>query len=748
MYTHPNQVARIATDTRLTKPFYLCEYAHAMFNSLGSVGEYNDLFDKYPNLMGGAIWEWEDQGIWNRRDPNHVILAYGGGFGEVPNDHYFIHKGVVFSDRTPKPHYPEVKRAYQWIGFKAADLAAGKVTIQNKYQFTNLDRFQPVWTLSEDGSVIAEGQLPILTLGPGEEKQVAVKLDVTPRLGAEYQLRIAFQLRQDEKWARAGYEVAAMPFRLPISTAPVAADNARMKPVSFTQDDKQITVRGDGFKVVFDRAEGTIARLVRNDVNVLAFGGGPKLHLWRAPHRNDDMWAYNDWVRYGLRDLKRQTIRLVAEQAGPSAVSVAAVVQADGKTGFRVLHSARYTVYGDGSIAVDNAVVPQGRRIPLARMGVRLLLDRQLDHFTYLGRGPMENYADRKRGSDVALYTSLVREQQTPYAKPMECGNHEDVRWAALTGGVLPGLMAQADGRLLQVSALPYTDEELESPEYTIDLPASKASVLCLSSKTLGAGSNGCGPRPLDPYLVWSEPATFSYVLRLLPDGTKDLASLGRTVPPANRVKPVVGQRDSKGQVVLTCGTAGAQLEYALDGTSWQVYSAPLELQKAGVVEVRARVAEMIPYQGAVVIPAMDRRLRWKAIAASSFQPDEGEPANVLDGSPDTYWHSRWSPDVARPPHHLVIDFAEPLHLTAVVYTARRENPNGRVKDYEIYFGGDGQHWGHPAVKGRFPRGEPETTIHLPRPVTARYMKFVALSEQANQPFASVAELNVVEAEK
>ena len=97
----------------LGRPYIMCEYAHAMNNSMGSIGEYNDVFDRYPSLMGGAIWEWQDQGLWNRRDPKHVYLAYGGGFGEVPNDHYFIHKGVVFADRSPKPHYPEMKKAYQ-----------------------------------------------------------------------------------------------------------------------------------------------------------------------------------------------------------------------------------------------------------------------------------------------------------------------------------------------------------------------------------------------------------------------------------------------------------------------------------------------------------------------------------------------------------------------------------------------------------------------------------------------------------
>ena len=142
MYTNIGSLTEIAQERPYTKPFYLCEYAHAMFNSMGSLGDYNDVFDKYPALLGGAIWEWEDQGIWNRRDPKRQFIAYGGGFGEVPNDHYFIHKGVVFSDRSPKPHYPEVKRAYQWIGFAPADLSQNQIKIKNKYAFIRSQRLQ------------------------------------------------------------------------------------------------------------------------------------------------------------------------------------------------------------------------------------------------------------------------------------------------------------------------------------------------------------------------------------------------------------------------------------------------------------------------------------------------------------------------------------------------------------------------------------------------------------------------------
>jgi beta-galactosidase len=256
------------------------------------------------------------------------------------------------------------------------------------------------------------------------------------------------------------------------------------------------------------------------------------------------MWAYTDWHNYGLADLQWSVVGISATQVSDSTVRVETTVKGEGKNRFSVIHSATYTIYGDGSIAVDNAVLPQGRKIPLARMGVRLQLEKAFDQFTYLGRGPMENYSDRKRGSDFGLYSSTVREQLTPYAKPMECGNHEDIRWAALSGHDLPVLMVQADGDPLQVSALPYTDEVMTPIEYSIDLPASPSTVLNVATRTLGVGSNGCGPRPLEPYMLWSSPMTFSYVLRLLPDGQAHLAGAGRSAVPRDRMKPFMPASD------------------------------------------------------------------------------------------------------------------------------------------------------------------------------------------------------------
>jgi beta-galactosidase len=692
MYTHPNDVKRIATSTNFTKPFYLCEYAHAMFNSMGAIGEYNDLFDQYPTLLGGAIWEWQDQGLWNRRNPKRQFIAFGGGFGEVPNDHYFIHKGVVFSERQPKPHYPEMKRVYQWIGIYPVDLSSGKIKVRNKYAFITLEGFDGFWSITEDGRVIQKGKLPKLVLAPGEEEEIIVPFKrFSPKPGALYHLNVSYRLNKDQLWAKAGFEVAAAQFELPFAIPSPVPEVDTMPPLQLRETSQTITVTGKGFEAVFDKQTGTFAQLKRDGKDILVPGGGPQLHLWRAPHRNDDMWAFRDWQRYGLLDLKRSVQQVSVSQPRPSEVRIEAVILAEGRQDYVVAHSVVYTLYGDGTIVSDNAVTPSGRRIPWARLGVRLQLLPEYAQVTYLGRGPMENYADRKRGSDVGLYSATTHELMTPYAKPMECGNHEDVQWVAVYGSRLPALMAQADEGVIQFSALPYPDEVLHPTEYSIDLPPSTNNVLVIAKRTLGVGSASCGPRPLDQYIVWSEPATFSYVLRLLPTGTKDFVTVGRLGVPIIRAKPT-----------------------------------PVPVEK---------IAKPKP-----------PLIRGKAIAASSYEPGEGEIHHAVDGNEDTFWHSRWSGEPAQPPHFLVIDLGREVNITAVHYVARVDMENGHIRDYEIYLSNDGQNWGQPVIKGRIPRDADKFRIGLPKPTKARYLKLVALSEHLGQPFATVAELGVEEA--
>ena len=514
MYTDLDNLLKKANDNTLTKPFYLCEYAHAMFNSMGSVDIYNELFDKYPQLLGGAIWEWQDQGIYNNRNPEHPITAYGGGFGDFPNDHYFIHKGVVFSDRSFKPHYPELKHAYQWISILPKDLQNGVVSIKNRYQFINLNGLTAKWEISENGTAISSGNLTLSEIKPGTQQDVKIPFKVNPKPGAEYFLRVSFDLATDMLWAKKGFEVAAQQLELPVAI-PAVKEQQTGGALTLADTKDVVRVSGTGFTLEFDKGKGTFTKMETGGNNLLRDNGGPMLHLWRAPHQKDDMWAYNEWVKYGLKTISWVTDDVKSRQLGTGEVEIKVSLTGTGKQDFVVHHNAVYIINSAGVVNAVNDVNFSNPNVVLARLGVRLLLNKGVDKFDYLGRGPMENYADRKQGSDVGHYFSSVKQQLTPYEKPMECGNHEDIRWAKLSSDNGWGLTVKRDTALLQVSALPYTDEEMDPVEYKIDLPESKGTVLCISQKTLGVGSNGCGPRPVETCRIYAKPKTFSYQIQL-----------------------------------------------------------------------------------------------------------------------------------------------------------------------------------------------------------------------------------------
>lgn len=519
MYGSAADYAEMVKNWGMTKPLYICEFVHAMFNSMGSLDEYSKVFDNNPEILGGAIWEFQDQALWNKRTPNHPILAYGGGFGEQPNDHYFIHKGVVSYDRTTvgnnvKPHYPEMKRAFQWIDTELTDPVNGGIQIKNKYQFISLSGFEASWSLTENGQEIDNGEIKMRpSWGKGLfVANIPYKIE-HPKAGSEYFLRISYKQRDKTLWADKGFEVASEQFKLPINTPPVIETKVS-QPVKLAQNAQTITISGKDFAVSFDKKSGLMNQLIKNGANLLTADGSPKLHLWRASHRNDDDWAYRQWEKFGVTTLQYTLLDFKVEAVGNSSVKVTSTTKADGKEGFGVYHTATYLVKGDGSIKVDNQVQFVGFRINLARIGVRMMLDKKLDHMTFFGRGPFENYSDRKSAAEVGIYELGVNEQYE-YEKPMERGNHEEVRWAKLSGKDIPSILVQSDEKLMQVAALPHTDEQMYPVEYKIDLPASTATVFCISTKTLGVGSASCGPRPLEQFQVFAEPTSFTYTINL-----------------------------------------------------------------------------------------------------------------------------------------------------------------------------------------------------------------------------------------
>ena len=419
------------------------------------------------------------------------------------------------SDRSLKPHYPEMKKVYQWIKVTPEDISKGQFLVHNKYQFIDLSGFTAIWTLSENGTEISRGDIKLPVIVPGKEAVITIPYKISKTTeGAEYFLRMSFSLANDQIWAKKGFEMVSEQFLLPIETLAVKPAST-MNTVTMVPAENEITVKGSGFTVVFDKLSGTFSSIEKNGLNMLLKDGGPRLHLWRAPHRNDDMWADRSWVTSGLREMKWTTQAVSTEQKTPSTVTITVRLLGEGKNNFTVNHDVVYTISGDGSIKSENSFSSSDPKQVVARIGVRMFLNKQFDQASYFGRGPMENYADRKRGFDVGIYKSTVKEQMTPYEKPMDNGNHEDVRWAKVSTATGNGLMAQSEGTLLQVSMLPYSDEEMDKVEYRVDLPQSSSTVFCISHLTLGVGTAGCGPRPLPQYIVYATPTTFTYTLKL-----------------------------------------------------------------------------------------------------------------------------------------------------------------------------------------------------------------------------------------
>jgi beta-galactosidase len=355
---------------------------------------------------------------------------------------------------------------------------------------------------------VDSGRLDLGAVKPGDSLEIGLPATAMNVRQGEGIIRVNFTLGQDQLWAKKGFEVASQQFVLPGSG--ILASVASSAPLQVNADSGSIVVAGKNFKLNFDKKTGTFSSIRSNDKELLAKGGGPMLHLWRAPHQQDDLWANEVWNRYGFKDLHWSASEVRYEEKGNGEVVLRARLQGWGGHGFSVIQNVVYTINGAGTVNADNDLSFSDSSLPVARIGVRLLLNRDLNRFSYYGRGPMENYPDRKAGSDIGLYASWVKDQYTGYEKPMECGNHEDIRWARVESKDAALLVERKDA-FLQVSALPYTDEEMERTEYKIDLPPSNATVVCIDARTLGVGSNSCGPRPLKSCTPMTESQHFSY---------------------------------------------------------------------------------------------------------------------------------------------------------------------------------------------------------------------------------------------
>lgn len=540
MYGRIHWIREVMADAHEQRPMILCEYAYAKGNASGNFYKYWELVEQYPSFQGGFIWDWQDKALTHTLPDGRNVWGYGGDLGcgydytmenECPS---MCLNGVVWPDLTPHPGALEVKKVQAPVGIAAADLAAGIISLKNKYQFSDLSHLLINWELCADGAVLASATLPAPAIPPGTQENITLDLPVlaerTP--GAEYWLNVRCVLAHDLPWANAGHLVAWEQMAMPYPrTAPAAILPAQMPPLALTVTREAIAVTSEKLTAVFSRTAGMLVSMLAGERELLV--AGPIDNFYRAPTDNDFLIGnpggyQQQWQAAGLDRLTRKVLSVEAAQLAPHAVVVRIATLYSGAGAEHTLQTeAAYTVYGNGDIVLDVKVQAGAALPPLPRIGQEVILPGEYQHLTWYGRGPQENYPDRKTGAMLGQYTGTVAEQYVPYIVPGECGGKEDTRWLALTDATGTGLLV-AGLQPFHFDALHYAIRDLAAAQHYYELTPHQEVYLHLDAVHMGVGGDTGWTANVHPeFLI--QPARYTYSLRLRPlHAGDDPAVVGR----------------------------------------------------------------------------------------------------------------------------------------------------------------------------------------------------------------------------
>ena len=471
------------------RPIVPSEYSHAMGNSNGNLAAQWDAIYKYPNLQGGYIWDWVDQGLDQVDENGRHYWAYGGDFGvDAPSDGNFLCNGIVAPDRTPHPAMAEVKYAHQNVGFEAVDLAAGKFLVKNRFYFTGLKKYQINYAVKANGKVVRKGKT-FLDIEPQGSQELNVNVaGLQPKAGTEYFVNFWVTTTEPEILIPVGHEIASEQFRLPIEPLAVAEHKASGK-TNVTTEGDEVKVTSPRMQFVFNKKSGLVTSYKVNGTEYFSEGFGIQPNFWRGPNDND----------YGNGQPKREQIwkqssknfnvaDVITEADGNNTILTANYLLAAGN-----LYIVKYTIYPDGMVHADitftSTDMQEGKtevseatlmatfspgqqearlaasKLVVPRIGVRFRLPADMNQVEYFGRGPGENYIDRQRASHIDLYKTTADAMYTNnYVRPQENGHRTDTRWVELSRKNGKGLKIVAD-QVIGFNALRNSVEDFDSEE-------------------------------------------------------------------------------------------------------------------------------------------------------------------------------------------------------------------------------------------------------------------------------------------
>ncbi len=521
MYSSIEDIDSMSKSPYIKRPIIMCEYAHAMGNSLGNMTEYWDLIRSRDNLVGGFIWDWKDQGLEQIDKNGNPFFVYGGWFKDMPNDGNFCINGIVDAYGKPKSMLLETKYIYQPVAFTAIDLANGVVNVKNRHFYTNLNAFELRWALSEDGTEIQTGKINNLYIDAYKNKNVSIpfnKPSIKP--GKKYWLRVSLHTKETEKWANKGHEIAKQQFSLPFYKHPKSSTSKtgnQYTVPAIVDDAKTLTVKGDNFQVNISKNTGYIESYAVGNQQLIT--GALIPNFWR-PALDNDHWARS--TKTGSLVWKNlpnelELTSFTVTKTKKDQVYVSALLSHESSAQLTL----QYVIEPSGYVHVDFDLSMKNTMPDLVKVGMTTRINKSLQNMELYAKGPFENYSDRNAAAEVDVYKGKIKDFIHTYVRPQENGNHTDTEWLKLTNSRGAGIMFDGE-ELLNVSVWPWTAESIESSKVTTDLVESNFSTVNIDLIQSGVGGTGPGgnkARAIEKYHV--KPGNYSYKFTIKPTLSK-----------------------------------------------------------------------------------------------------------------------------------------------------------------------------------------------------------------------------------
>lgn len=511
MYTRVEDLIKLGELQNTDKPHIVCEYAHAMGNGPGGLKDYWDVFYKYDRLQGGFIWEWIDHGIRQKDLNGNEYFAYGGDFGDEPNNSNFVIDGLVMPDRKPSPGLIELKKVIEPIKVEALDLQNGKLLIHNLYDFISLDHCLLTWNITKEDIILKSGCTCLASFISKKKKEIILDYSIADIIDpqCDYWLNISFVLNSKASWGEVGHIIAWEQFK--ISEGKSRFNKSNANPVMVNEENNEIMICGRDFKIGFHKIYGNITKWQYNGIDL--FIDGPRLNFWRATIDND-MHASKVW-REKFLHLLQEKVCSVDYEIYENMVKLEIETKiAPPAFAWGIKCKVSYLIDGNGVVTIKTKGQPYGETPDMIpKIGFKAKLNESLENATWYGRGDGENYSDSKEATPFGIYSKHVEDLYTSYVYPQENGNRTDVKWVSLTDNRGTGVLVVGED-LINFSAHYYEIEDFERAKHTIDLKKRDFITFNIDYMQNGLGSASWGQEQLPQHKLELKPFEFTIALK------------------------------------------------------------------------------------------------------------------------------------------------------------------------------------------------------------------------------------------